>query len=222
MSEFKLLPDAAGRPRPTWAPKCCLTGIHVIHPETGLWVCSECQLHGPVRPKHGPFDLVLDREKMELAFDVARERHEINVRAGRKDTNNFRGDPLEIHRMGAKGELAAALILRRPWNDPVRKKPVKAPDVGECYVKTTSARGRQCLVIRKTDLACPPGPYVLAVVDNALVSLRGWIPSQDIPTVGKWKLHNPDRPAYWVLSRDLKPMFDLPPYQPPGEEDDDP
>jgi hypothetical protein len=41
--------DSLGRTRPTFAPRCCNLGIHVIHPGTGRWACSECEVYGPAR-----------------------------------------------------------------------------------------------------------------------------------------------------------------------------
>jgi hypothetical protein len=148
------------------------------------------------------------------ATDVSARRQAINRASGRPNQNNFDLDPLAVDRIGAICEYAASLYLGLPWNDPVRDAPVKKPDVGPYYVKGTVLpdhyRGQAHLIVRESDLACPPGLYILAVLAGVVVRFAGWCPIGVVRSIGTWMKRRPDRPAWWVAEGDLEDMGDLP------------
>lgn len=188
--------------RPPSPPRCCADGIWVLRGDR--WACSQ----------HGRYERVLTEREIAHAEQQSSRRQEINLKHGRQDQNHFDRDALEAHQIGAVCEYAASLILQQPWNNPVCDAPVKGPDVGPYYIKGTRPPdgylGPLHLIVRKSDLNCPSGPYILALHALPKVALLGWCHASEVPEIGEWCKFRPDRPAWWVSARRLRSMESLP------------
>lgn len=135
----------------------------------------------------------LDPSEMMLAAHAGVMRQVQNLKLGRKDANGASTDSgWQINLEGALGEYALAKCLGLYWPG---KGKLRAPDVGEVDVRTTS-RDNGRLILHPSD----PDDRVFYLLTgvNGRYQVRGWIAGKDGKREEFWKDPAGGRPAFFV------------------------
>lgn len=118
------------------------------------------------------------------------------------------------HIYGAAGEYVVSRYLGLPWSLEIGR--FGEPDVGECvHVRTRTQRrdgGDADLVVRASDprVADHPWVHVLCEMpDRPVMRLVGWASDETVRQERYWKDPDGHGFAWWVPSRDLRPMHEL-------------
>ena len=108
--------------------------------------------------------------------------------------------------LGAVGEYAVAKYLGKFYDGNVGN--LEAVDVaGEYEVKTTPVPTGHLIIKPEAKEA---KPFVLAVVEDMMVRLPGWMKGADIKHEQYKRADQHGRASYWVPQSDLHPMSTLP------------
>lgn len=109
----------------------------------------------------------------------------------------------EIDIIGMMGEYAVAKVMNIHWQPATNKRLSSLPgDVGRYEVRSSTWPNAH-LLVREADR--DESPYILAIVGEQSVDLRGWMYGGQAKSVGLRK----ERNTYWVPQDRLAPMESL-------------
>lgn len=110
----------------------------------------------------------------------------------------------QIDVIGSIAEYAVAKHLNIYWEPATNQPLADLPgDVGTYQVRSTCWPNGQ-LIIHQRDKANVP--YILAIVNNNTITLKGWLYGHEAKQVGEQREHH----DYWIPQQSLHPMEQLP------------
>jgi len=160
---------------------------------------------------HSPLEFVFSPEERHLAMEEGIRRQSVNEAKGLRGRNNGPGfgvKALEVHLLGAAGEMAVASYMGLKKHLYAEKEARRGSDdlPGGIDVKTRSKHRYDLLVQRNED---PDRKFVLVTIQDQKTLIHGWAFGRDCMKEEFWADPARGRPAYFVPQQHLKPMEDL-------------
>lgn len=153
----------------------------------------------------------LSEAEILSAERVALERSQLSIAAGRRDRHgaNPNHEPLGIHKLGAIGELAAAIAYEIEWPRRVNEFSGGKPDLDPNFEVRTRSKSGWDLIFRPRDKDDRRYILVIGQLGNPRLDVVGDILGRDARR-GQWlRTHGGRSPAYFVPAEYLSP--------PPGD-----
>ena len=157
-----------------------------------------------------PISFVFTPEERQAAMDEGMRRQAVNEAKGLRGRNggaSFGSKALDIHLLGAAGEMAVASYLGMKHE---LYKEVEAKrgsyDLPGIDVKTRS-KSRYDLIVQKNE--DPSKKFVLVTIENQQTLLHGWCYGHEGMDAQYWADPARGRPAYFVPQSALHPMETL-------------
>jgi hypothetical protein len=162
-------------------------------------------------PMPTPIEFIFTDEERQAAIQEGHRRQRVNEEKGLRGRNKgaWRGDKaLEIHLLGAAGEMAVAsyLGLKEHLFKETEAKRGSEDLPGNIDVKTRS-KSRYDLIVQKNE--DPRKKYVLVTVERQKTLIHGWCYGKDAMKDEYWADYAGGRPAYFVPQSQLRPMEEL-------------
>jgi len=179
--------------RDNHTPQCLQKGFGVAEKKSGRGLNGKTMKCMRIR---------LTESEMHHAEIIGKKRQSENISKGRKDANNFDGDGLGMHILGARGEMAVAKALGLPWD--VKLGDLGAAEVGPLQVRTGTWPGPH-LLLHHNDR----GNFILVQADGRSFNLLGWIPTHEGKSQEYWQDRKAMRPCYWIPASNLRAMNEL-------------
>jgi hypothetical protein len=157
-----------------------------------------------------PISFVFTPEERQAAMDEGMRRQAVNEAKGLRGRNggaSFGDKALDIHLLGAAGEMAVAsyLGMKHELYKEVEAKR-GSDDLPGIDVKTRS-KSRYDLIIQKSE--DPDKKFVLVTIENQQTFLHGWCYGHQGMDAQYWADPARGRPAYFVPQSALHPMETL-------------
>jgi hypothetical protein len=159
---------------------------------------------------HLPIVFTFSDEERRIAMEEGMRRQRVNEEKGLRGRNGgaWRGDKaLEIHLLGAAGEMAVASYLGMKqflYKEAEAKR--GSDDLPGIDVKTRSKHKYDLIVQKNED---PRKKFVLVTIEEKTTLIHGWCYGEDAMQEKYWADPARGRPAYFVSKEDLKPMQEL-------------
>jgi hypothetical protein len=157
-----------------------------------------------------PISFVFTPEERQAAMDEGMRRQAVNEAKGLRGRNggaSFGGKALDIHLLGAAGEMAVASYLgmkHELYKETEAKR--GSDDLPGIDVKTRS-KSRYDLIVQKNE--DPSKKFVLVTIENQQTLLHGWCYGHEGMDAQYWADPARGRPAYFVPQSALHPMETL-------------
>lgn len=160
---------------------------------------------------HSPIVFAFTEEERRIAMEEGKRRQSVNEAKGLRGRNGgaWRGDKaLEIHLLGAAGEMAVAsyLGLKDHLYKEAEAKHGSADLPGNIDVKTRSKLAYDLIVQKNED---PQKKFVLVTIEKQQTLIHGWCYGEEAMQEKYWADPARGRPAYFVPKENLKPMQEL-------------
>jgi hypothetical protein len=160
---------------------------------------------------HSPIEFVFTPEERRLAMEEGMRRQSVNEAKGLRGRNKgprFGDKALEVHLLGAAGEMAVASYMGLKEHLYVEKEARRGSDdlPGGIDVKTRSNHRYDLLVQRNED---PARKFVLVTIQDQKTLIHGWAFGGDCMKEEFWADPAKGRPAYFVPQSVLRPMESL-------------
>jgi hypothetical protein len=157
-----------------------------------------------------PIEICLTEEERKQAMDEGMRRQAVNEAKGLRGRNNgprFGGKALEVHMLGAAGEMAVASYLGMKDALYQEKEARRgSDDLPGIDVKTRS-KHKYDLIVQKNESA--DKKFVLVTIENKTIFLHGWCYGKDAMKEAFWADPARNRPAYFVPKDQLRPIDTL-------------
>lgn len=158
-----------------------------------------------------PITFTFTDEERQAAMEEGARRQRVNEEKGLRGRNNgprFGKKALEVHLLGAAGEMAVAsfLGLKHELFKETEAKRGSCDLPGNIDVKTRS-KSRYDLIVQKNE--DPRKKFVLVTIEKQQTLIHGWCHGSDAMIPEFWSDPAGGRPAYFVPQQHLKPMEDL-------------
>ena len=157
-----------------------------------------------------PVSFVFTPEERQAAMEEGMRRQAVNEAKrlrGRNGGASFGGKALDIHLLGAAGEMAVASYLgmkHELYKETEAKK--GSDDLPGVDVKTRSKASYDLIVQKNED---PKKKFVLVTIENQQTLLHGWCYGEDAMQEKFWADPARGRPAYFVPKENLHSMETL-------------
>jgi hypothetical protein len=157
-----------------------------------------------------PIEFVFSEEERKQAMEEGKRRQAVNEAKGLRGRNKgaWRGDKaLEIHLLGAAGEMAVASYLgmkEHLYKESEAKR--GSDDLPGIDVKTRSKHSYDLIVQRQSD---PSKKFVLVTVEDQKTLIHGWCWGREAMQEQYWADPARGRPAYFVPKNMLHSLADL-------------
>lgn len=157
-----------------------------------------------------PIEFVFSEEERKQAMEEGQRRQAVNEAKGLRGRNRgaWRGDKaLEIHLLGAAGEMAVASYLGMKghlYKESEAKR--GSDDLPGIDVKTRSKHSYDLIVQRQSD---PSKKFVLVTIENQETLIHGWCYGKDAMQDQFWKDPARGRSAYFVPQETLRSIESL-------------
>jgi hypothetical protein len=160
---------------------------------------------------HHPVEFVFTPEERRLAMEEGMRRQAVNEAKGLRGRNSgprFGNKALEVHLLGAAGEMAVASYMGLKEHLYAEKEARRGSDdlPGGIDVKTRSKLRYDLIVQRQSD---PNKKFVLVTIENQQTLLHGWCYGHEAMDEKYWADPARGRPAYFVPQQNLRPMENL-------------
>jgi hypothetical protein len=146
-----------------------------------------------------PISFVFSEEERRLAMEEGMRRQRVNEARGLRGRNKgaWKGDKaLEIHLLGAAGEVAVASYLGLKGHLFKEKEAKRgSDDLPGIDVKTRSKASYDLIVQKRED---PKKKFVLVTIENQQTLLHGWCYGEEAMQEQYWADPARGRPAYFV------------------------
>lgn len=157
-----------------------------------------------------PITFTFTAHERQAAMEEGQRRQLVNEAKGLRGRNKgaWRGSKaLEIHLLGAAGEVAVAsyLGLKEHLFKEIEAKR-GSDDLPGIDVKTRSKHKYDLIVQKNED---PRKKFVLVTIEKQQTLIHGWCHGADAMIPEFWSDPAGGRPAYFVPQQHLKPMEDL-------------
>jgi len=158
-----------------------------------------------------PIEFVFSEEERKQAMEEGERRQRVNEAKGLRGRNKgaWRGDKaLEIHLLGAAGEMAVAsyLGLKEHLYKETEAKRGSADLPDNIDVKTRS-KASYDLIVQKGE--SPDKRFVLVTIQEQKTLIHGWCYGYEAMQEQYWADPARGRPAYFVPKEALKPIESL-------------
>jgi hypothetical protein len=158
-----------------------------------------------------PIDFVFSEEERLQATEEAMRRQSVNEAKGLRGRNRgaFKGNKaLEIHILGAAGEMAVAsyLGMKKFLYQETEAKRGSCDLPGKIDVKTRSKHKYDLIVQKNED---PEKRFILVTIENKRTLIHGWCYGKDAMEEKYWADPARGRPAYFVPKEILRPLETL-------------
>jgi hypothetical protein len=147
-----------------------------------------------------PIEFVFSAEERKQAMEEGHRRQFVNEAKGLRGRNKgprFGDKALEVHLLGAAGEMAVASFLGMKEHLYREKEARRDSDdlPGGIDVKTRSRHSYDLIVQRQSD---PSKKFVLVTIEGRQTLIHGWYYGKDAMQNQFWKDPARGRPAYFV------------------------
>ena len=157
-----------------------------------------------------PISFVFTPEEKQAAMEEGMRRQAVNEAKrlrGRNGGASFGSRALDIHLLGAAGEMAVASYLglkEHLFKETEAKR--GSDDLPGIDVKTRSKSGYDLIIQKSED---PNKKFVLVTIENQQTFLHGWCYGHEGMDAQYWADPARGRPAYFVPQSALHPMETL-------------
>ena len=157
-----------------------------------------------------PISFVFTPEEKQAAMEEGMRRQAVNEAKrlrGRNGGASFGSRALDIHLLGAAGEMAVASYLglkEHLFKETEAKR--GSDDLPGIDVKTRSKSGYDLIIQKSED---PNKKFVLVTIENQKTFLHGWCYGHEGMDARYWADPARGRPAYFVPQSALHPMETL-------------
>ena len=157
-----------------------------------------------------PISFVFTPEEKQAAMEEGMRRQAVNEAKrlrGRNGGASFGSRALDIHLLGAAGEMAVASYLgmkHELYKETEAKR--GSDDLPGIDVKTRSKANYDLIVQKNED---PKKKFVLVTIENQQTLLHGWCYGHEAVDARYWADPARGRPAYFVPQSALHPMETL-------------
>lgn len=161
-------------------------------------------------PMPTPIEFIFTDEERQAAIEEGHRRQRVNEEKGLRGRNKgaWRGDKaLEIHLLGAAGEMAVASYLglkEHLFKETEAKR--GSDDLPGIDVKTRSKHSRDLIVQKRES---PEKKFVLVTIEKQRTLIWGWCYGEEAMKDEYWADYAGGRPAYFVPQSELRPMEEL-------------
>ena len=160
---------------------------------------------------HSPIEFVFTPEERRLAMEEGMRRQSVNEAKGLRGRNKgprFGDKALEVHLLGAAGEMAVASYMGLKEHLYAEREARRGSDdlPGGIDVKT---RSKTCydLIVQKQEN--PEKRFVLVTIESQKTLLHGWCYGHEAMQERFWADPARGRPAYFVGKEHLRSMESL-------------
>jgi len=159
---------------------------------------------------HSPIVFTFTEEERRLAMEEGHRRQAVNEAKGLRGRNRgprFGDKALEVHLLGAAGEMAVASYLgmkEHLFKETEARR--GSDDLPGIDVKTRSKTSYDLIVQRSED---PQKRFVLVTIQDQKILLHGWCYGHEAMQERFWADPARGRPAYFVGKEHLRPMETL-------------
>jgi len=155
-----------------------------------------------------PIEFIFTEEERRQAMEEGMRRQATNEAKGLRGRNNgprFGDKALQVHLLGAAGEMAVASYLGLKEHLYAEREARRGSDdlPGGIDVKTRSRHSYDLIVQRQSD---PNKKFVLVTIEGRQTLIHGWCYGKDAMQNQFWKDPARGRPAYFVPQDFLCPM----------------
>lgn len=157
-----------------------------------------------------PIEFVFTEEERQMAMEEGMRRQRVNEAKGLRGRNRgprFGDKALQVHLLGAAGEMAVASYLgMKEYLYQEKEARRGSDDLPGIDVKT---RSKSCydLIVQKHEN--PSKKFVLVTIENQQTLLHGWCYGHEAMDTQYWADPARGRPAYFVPQSVLRPMESL-------------
>lgn len=157
-----------------------------------------------------PIEFVFSEEERKQAMEEGMRRQALNEQKGLRGRNRgprFGDKALEVHLLGAAGEMAVASYLG--MKDFLYKESEArrgSDDLPGMDIKTRSKHAYDLIVQKDED---PRKKFVLVTIENRHTLIHGWCYGEEAMEKKYWADPARGRPAYFVPKNALRPMSTL-------------
>ena len=160
---------------------------------------------------HAPIEFIFTAEERRLAMEEGIRRQSVNEAKGLRGRNKgprFGDKALEVHLLGAAGEMAVASYMGLKEHLYTEKEARRGSDdlPGGIDVKTRSKHKYDLLVQRNEN---PSRKFVLVTIQDQKTLIHGWAFGEDCMKEQFWADPARGRPAYFVPQSELRSMESL-------------
>jgi hypothetical protein len=157
-----------------------------------------------------PISFVFTPEERQAAMEEGMRRQAVNEAKGLRGRNggaSFGGKALDIHLLGAAGEMAVASYLGMK-HELYREVEAKrgSDDLPGIDIKTRSKHSYDLIVQKQEN---PDKKFVLVTIENQQTLLHGWCYGRQAMDVRYWADPARGRPAFFMPKENLHPMETL-------------
>jgi hypothetical protein len=157
-----------------------------------------------------PITFTFTDEERQAAMEEGARRQRVNEEKGLRGRNNgprFGKKALDVHLLGAAGEMAVASHLGLK-HELYRETEAKrgSCDLPGIDVKTRSKHCRDLIVQKRES---PEKLYVLVTIEKGTTLIHGWCKGEDAMKDEYWADYAGGRPAYFMPQSKLRPMEEL-------------
>lgn len=157
-----------------------------------------------------PIEFVFSDEERMLAMEEGHRRQRVNEERGLRGRNKgprFGPKALEVHLLGAAGEVAVASFLGLK-HELFKEQEAKrgSCDLPGIDVKTRSKHCRDLIVQKNED---PRKKYVLVTIEKQQTLIHGWCYGQEAMIDEHWSDPAGGRPAFFVPQSKLRPLAEI-------------
>lgn len=159
---------------------------------------------------HSPIVFTFTEEERRLAMEEGRRRQAVNEAKGLRGRNRgprFGDKALEVHLLGAAGEMAVASFLGMKdflYRETEARR--GSDDLPGMDIKTRSRHSYDLIVQKNED---PRKKFVLVTIEKQSTLLHGWCYGEEAMVDKFWADPARGRPAYFVWKEYLRSMESL-------------
>lgn len=157
-----------------------------------------------------PIEFTFTDEERQSAMEEGHRRQRVNEEKGLRGRNRgprFGQKALDVHLLGAAGEMAVASFLglkHELYKETEAKR--GSDDLPGIDVKTRSRHSYDLIVQAKED---PSKKFILVTIEKQRTLIHGWCYGEEAMEEKYWADYAGGRPAYFVPQAQLRPMKEL-------------
>lgn len=157
-----------------------------------------------------PIEFIFTEEERQAAMEEGQRRQRVNEEKGLRGRNKgprFGQKALEVHLLGAAGEMAVASLLglkHELYKETEARR--GSDDLPGIDVKTRSRHSYDLIVQKNED---PQRRFVLVTIEKHQTLIHGWCYGVEAMKEDYWADYAGGRPAYFVPKEKLRAMEEM-------------
>lgn len=159
---------------------------------------------------HSPVTIILTEDERQQAIAEGVRRQAVNESKGLRGRNRgprYGQSALDVHLLGAAGEMAVASLLdAKQWLYQETEAKRGSDDLPGIDVKTRSKHKYDLIVQKNED---PNKKFVLVTIEDKTILAHGWCYGKEAMKEEYWADPARGRPAYFVPKEALRPINSL-------------